>query len=55
MPGAIRNTVDRLDKPSAYYQAKVIIPSSFGSSTIALHGLTKSATLEQEAQVQQGR
>ena len=35
MPGVIRNTVDRLDKPSAYYQAKVIIISSHGSCTIA--------------------
>ena len=25
MPGVVRNTVDRLDKPSAYYQAKVIV------------------------------
>lgn len=23
MPGTIRNTVDRLDKPSAYYQGRV--------------------------------
>lgn len=23
MPGSIRNTVDRLDKPSAYYQGRV--------------------------------
>ena len=24
MPAAVRNTVDRLDKPSAYYQSRVI-------------------------------
>jgi nuclear cap-binding protein subunit 2 len=23
MPGTVRNTVDRLDKPSAYYQSRV--------------------------------
>ena len=27
MPGTIRNTVDRLDKPSAYYQGRVSTPS----------------------------
>ena len=49
MPGAIRNTVDRLDKPSAYYQAKVIVTSPFGPYTIAgtdqaCHIRTRSAS-----------
>jgi hypothetical protein len=26
MPAAVRNTVDRLDKPSAYYQSRVSNP-----------------------------
>lgn len=31
MPGSIRNTVDRLDKPSAYYQGRVSYSIQFNS------------------------
>ena len=46
MPEAVRNTVDRLDKPSAYYLGKVLTEIS-----IILETLLINSAVEQEAQI----
>lgn len=40
MPGTIRNTVDRLDKPSAYYQSRVSCASIVAWWKVALANIS---------------
>jgi hypothetical protein len=47
MPEAIRNTVDRLDKPSAYYLGKVCVETLTRLGDL----LIINGVAEQEAQV----
>lgn len=52
MPGTVRSTVDRLDKPSAYYHNRVCYTIPFGAMQDSAR-LTGDFSLEQEAQVRQ--
>jgi hypothetical protein len=53
MPGAVRNTVERLDKPSAYYQNRVSYATLFLSHGIERRIDNEPSLPEQEAQVRQ--
>jgi len=49
MPGSIRNTVDRLDKPSAYYQGRVscaiVIPLGAEGARLTIWSRIRSADM----------
>lgn len=48
MPTAVRNTVDRLDKPSAYYQSRVGCPSLSFPPALCTRADVDYSPLEQE-------